>query len=161
MALLFVAVRALFYITCFVWFFGWLGLQVQAYDERFGFVLPQWTELPGMFLMATGVVLVLACAWVFIVRGRGTPAVFDPPRQFVAAGPYRFVRNPMYIGGLSMLAGFGLARRSGSILCLALALSAVIHIFVIFAEEPGLENRFGQSYVDYKKSTNRWLLKFP
>jgi len=158
---MFIALRALFYMTCFVWCFGWLALQVQPLDDRLGMALPAWGEVAGVILMVAGAALVLVCAGMFIVRGRGTPAVFDPPRHFVALGPYRLVRNPMYLGGLTLLVGFALARRSLSMLLLALGLFGVFHLFVAFIEEPGLERRFGQSYLDYKKSHNRWLPKFP
>ena len=57
---------------------------------------------------------------IFVVRGRGTPAVFDAPREFVVVGPYKYVRNPMYIGALTLLIGFGLYQHSISILVFSL-----------------------------------------
>jgi protein-S-isoprenylcysteine O-methyltransferase Ste14 len=152
--------RSLVYMTPFVAAFGWLAMQVRALDEKFGCALPSWLKFPGMFLLVAGGMIALSCACVFIARGRGTPAVFDPPRQFVVIGPYEFVRNPMYLGGLSTLVGFGFWLRSISILLLALVLLVVVHLFVVFYEEPGLAKRFGQSYLDYKRITHRWLPKF-
>jgi len=111
--------------------------------------------------MLLGGLLVLWCGGTFIGRGRGTPAVFDPPRVFVASGPYRFVRNPMYLGGLCLLAGFGLWLRSLSILLFAAVLILAFHLFVVCYEEPGLAKRFGESYISYKKRTNRWIPKGP
>jgi protein-S-isoprenylcysteine O-methyltransferase Ste14 len=78
----------------------------------------------------------------------------------VSAGPYKFVRNPMYIGGFLLLAGFGLIQRSLAILLFALALLGLFHLFVVFVEEPGLKKRFGQSYLDYKQIVKRWLPRF-
>src|SRR5947199_228504 len=80
-----------------------------------------------------------------------------PAREFVAQGPYKYVRNPMYVGGLGVLAGFGLYQRSLAIVLFALVFLCCAHLFVVFYEEPGLERRFGQSYLDYKRSVNRWL----
>jgi len=53
--------------------------------------------------------------------------------------------------------GLGLIHRSPSILLLALILAGAIHLIVIYIEEPGLEKRFGESYLHYRQSVNRWL----
>lgn len=111
--------------------------------------------------MIAGAALVLTCVGFFVLRGRGTPAPFDPPKNFVAAGPYKYVRNPMYVGGLSLLVGFGLWQQSVSILLFALLLALIVHLFVVLFEEPGLERRFSASYINYKQSVNRWLPRRP
>src|SRR5207245_10764688 len=102
----FVALRAVVYMTCFVLFWGWIALSAREFDRSFGVLLPAWTETLGIIFMPVGGLLALTCAAVFIARGRGTPAPFDPPEEFVAAGPYKYVRNPMYIGALVLLIGF-------------------------------------------------------
>jgi protein-S-isoprenylcysteine O-methyltransferase Ste14 len=157
MKTLFTTLRTLVYASAFILFFGWLALGVRPFDETLKITFPAWAGLPGTVLMAVGGLLVLLCITVFIVRGHGTPAPFDPPREFVALGPYRYVRNPMYIGGFLLLAGFSLYRQSVSMLVFALALLFLFHLVVVFVEEPGLEQRFGQSYLDYKRSVKRWL----
>jgi protein-S-isoprenylcysteine O-methyltransferase Ste14 len=81
----------------------------------------------------------------------------DPPRNFVAAGPYQFVRNPMYIGGFLVLAGFGLYEQSPAILLFALPWLLLAHLFVILYEEPHLRATFGAPYDAYCRSVRRWL----
>src|SRR5574341_359696 len=152
----FIALRTLVYVPGFLFFFGWIALGVRAYDQSVGVVLPAWTRVVGIIVMIAGSVLVLICVGVFAARGKGTPAVFDPPREFVAAGPYKYVRNPMYVGGFILLIGFGLYHHSVSILALALLLAFLFHLFVLRVEEPGLERRFDSSYRDYKNAVNRW-----
>jgi protein-S-isoprenylcysteine O-methyltransferase Ste14 len=107
--------------------------------------------------MIAGGILVMICVMVFIFRGKGTPAVFDPPSEFVAAGPYAYVRNPMYIGGFILLIGFGLYHFSLSILILSFLLFGLFHLFVVFVEEPTLEKLFGNSYIEYRKTITRWI----
>jgi protein-S-isoprenylcysteine O-methyltransferase Ste14 len=144
-------------MTGFVLIFGWIALQVRSFDRPLGVSLADEVEALGVILMAAGAILVLACASVFISRGRGTPAIFDAPRAFVATGPYQYVRNPMYVGGMMLLIGFGLCERSVSILFMALVLFVLIHLFVVFYEEPTLTRKFGTSYQEYRQSVRRWF----
>jgi protein-S-isoprenylcysteine O-methyltransferase Ste14 len=157
MKTLFLALRSVIYMSGFLLFFGWIALLVRNFDRNFGISLPDAAEIPGAILAVVGAILALACAGVFISRGRGTPAIFDAPRAFVAIGPYKFVRNPMYIGGLMLLIGFGLYERSISILFLALLLFLLVHLFVLFYEEPTLTRKFGSSYQEYRGAVRRWI----
>jgi protein-S-isoprenylcysteine O-methyltransferase Ste14 len=157
MKTLFLALRSVIYMSGFLLFFGWVALRVRTFDQSFGLSLPAATEIPGAILGVVGATLGLACAAVFISRGRGTPAIFDAPRAFVAIGPYKYVRNPMYVGGLMLLIGFGLYERSVSILFLTLLLFLLVHMFVLFYEEPTLTRKFGSSYQKYRKVVPRWI----
>jgi len=160
MQLLFRILRSLIYVPAFILGFGWIALQVRVYDKNIGMLLPQEVRWPGIILMIFGVSIVLVCVITFIFRGKGTPAAFDPPTEFVASGPYAYVRNPMYIGGFILLAGFGLYHLSVSILVLLVALFFFFHFFVLFVEEPALKKLFGKSYLDYKKNVRRWIPKW-
>ena len=154
-------IRTVVYMTGFVVLWGWLALGVRRYDPAFGFEIPDWAPLLGLALMAVGGAVALTCGFFFATHGRGTPAPFDPPREFVAVGPYRYVRNPMYIGAFLVLGGFGLVERSPSVLLLAAAAVVLAHLFVVLVEEPGLESRFGDSFRAYKRSVRRWLPRLP
>jgi protein-S-isoprenylcysteine O-methyltransferase Ste14 len=154
---LLVTLRALVYMTGFLLFFAWLALRVRTLDRFLQVALPDGSKIPGIVLMVCGGVLGLACVGTFIVRGKGTPAPFDAPREFVAAGPYRYARNPMYIGGLSLLAGLGLYEHSISIVFMAVVLLLVVHLMVVLYEEPTLRKSFGASYEEYCSTTRRWL----
>jgi protein-S-isoprenylcysteine O-methyltransferase Ste14 len=157
----FAAIRTVFYAVCFVLFWGWLASGVRGYDARLEIaVAPAWKPV-GMLVMLVGAVIVLACLASFVLRGRGTPAPFDPPVAFVPSGPYRYVRNPMYIGAALVLAGYGLWERSAAVALFSLAFLAIFHVFVVLVEEPGLERRFGESYLAYKRMVCRWLPRRP
>src|SRR5437764_6629305 len=109
---LFVTLRAALFGTFFVMFWGWVALSTRRYDSMASIPIPPASPLVGAVVLACGALLALACIVTFVVRGRGTPAPFDPPRLFVATGPYTVVRNPMYIGGWLMLVGLALVERS-------------------------------------------------
>ena len=158
MNMLFIAVRALLFSAGFILLWGWVALSLhRRYDTTLGFALSAWTPVLGIALMASGGTLAFACIATFVTRGEGTPAPMDPPRKFVATGPYRFVRNPMYIGGFLVLAGFGLYEQSPAILLFALPWLLLAHLFVILYEEPHLCATFGMPYDTYCRSVPRWL----
>src|SRR5215211_835443 len=56
-------------------------------------------------LWAIGGMILLWSFWNFLAQGRGTPAPIDPPKELVAVGFYRYVRNPMYVGIFAMIIG--------------------------------------------------------
>jgi protein-S-isoprenylcysteine O-methyltransferase Ste14 len=128
-------------------------------DRAAGRALPAVPGLPvvGTTLAVAGGLLALTCVALFVARGEGTPAPFDAPRRFVAVGPYRFVRNPMYVGAITLLVGFGLVLDAPSVFGVAFAAFFFSNLFVIFVEEPGLAARFGETYLAYRRSTNRWI----
>jgi protein-S-isoprenylcysteine O-methyltransferase Ste14 len=152
---LFTALRATIYASGFVAFWFWLTLGVRALEGSSR--LPGWTTVPGVVLMFAGVAVVLASIASFVVFGQGTPAPFDEPRQFVARGPYLWVRNPMYVGGLALLAGWALFERSPAILVFAVCWFGAAHLFVVAYEEPHLRRRFGPVYDGYCDRVPRWI----
>jgi protein-S-isoprenylcysteine O-methyltransferase Ste14 len=100
------------------------------------------------------------CAWCilsFALIGRGTPMPLDPPRRLVVRGPYRYVRNPMYLGAALALVGSALFYRSGALLAYAAAFLLLVHLFVIAYEEPTLRRTFGKDYEAYSRDVRRWL----
>lgn len=113
-------------------------------------------QVAGIAMVAVGGAIALWCIVTFVVVGKGTPAPFDPPRRFVAQGPYRFVRNPMYIGAGLALAGAALFYRSTALLAYAGSLWLITHLFVVGYEEPTLRRTFGDEYESYCRRTCRW-----
>jgi len=159
MTALFAALRTLVVATLFFGFWVAVGNWASQFDPILGGTLPAWTWPLGAALATAGAALALTCAGLFAVRGNGTPAPFDPPRNFVAFGPYRAVRNPMYIGGWLLIAGFALVARSSGVLVLSFAFLVLAHLFVILYEEPTLTTKFGPAYEKYRKTVPRWVPK--
>jgi len=116
-----------------------------------------WTGAAGVALVVCGAALYLRCAWDFAMRGRGTPAPVDPPRQLVVAGVYRYVRNPMYLGVLCMLVGEAALFHATVLLGYAGAFFLACHLFVISHEEPTLRRKFGPAHERYCAAVPRWF----
>ena len=115
------------------------------------------TSFAALFSLLAGAALFFWCLWNFAVIGRGTPAPSDPPQRLVARGPYRLVRNPMYLAALLTIAGWSLFWLSWRVAAYGALLSLLFHCFVVFFEEPGLRRRFGEDYASYCRRANRWL----
>src|SRR4030095_8150689 len=114
---MFILVRAVAYAAVFI------GFVLVYLPGRFlswsGIVAPATTGAPqiaGMIVVAIGTAIALWCVFTLGFMEKGTPAPFDPPRKLVIRGPYRFVRNPMYIGAGMTIAGAALFYEDVSIL---------------------------------------------
>ena len=158
---LFAAARGLLYASLIVWLWWWVIRLARPFDSRVALRVPAAAQSLGVALASFGGLLALACVISFAVVGLGTPAPFDAPRRFVACGPYRWVRNPMYLGALLVILGAGLYLRSPSALLVAVVFVFLAHVFVLLYEEPALERAFGDDYRRYKASVNRWLPRRP
>src|SRR5262249_48937928 len=149
MKTLFTALRAAVVAAGFV--FLWASVAETLHrscDRSLAFEWPAPFRPIGIVLMLVGGSLALACVSTFVIRGEGTPAPFDPPRKFVVVGPYKFVRNPMYIGAFTLLLGLGFYQGSPSILLFTLLWLLLDHLFVVLYEEPHLRSNFSAPYYD-------------
>jgi protein-S-isoprenylcysteine O-methyltransferase Ste14 len=116
---------------------------------------------PALVLIAVGAALYLWCLWMFAVVGRGTPGPWDAPAHVVVTGPYRWVRNPIYLAALLVVVGEACLFLSVPLLAYAGAMAVLFHIFVIGYEEPTLARRFGEAYLDYRRKVPRWRPRIP
>jgi protein-S-isoprenylcysteine O-methyltransferase Ste14 len=117
--------------------------------------------IPSGALFLLGAAMYLWCAWDFSVHGLGTPAPIDAPRTLVVSGPYRFVRNPMYLGVFCIVASRVLYFASLPVLVYFFAAASCAILFVHFYEEPHLHRVFGDQYADYCRRVRGWLPRIP
>jgi protein-S-isoprenylcysteine O-methyltransferase Ste14 len=111
----------------------------------------------GVAFLAVGLGLFCASLYNLVTHGRGTLAPWDPPRQLVVRGPYRFVRNPMISGVIFVLFGEALVSRSLPHAAWAAAFLVLNAIYIPLVEEPQLEARFGEPYSRYRRHVARFL----
>ena len=116
-------------------------------------------QVAGMLVGASGAAFALTCILTFVLVGKGTPAPFDPPRELVVQGPYRVVRNPMYLGAGLALAGAALFYRSTPLLGYVGLFLVITHLFVVLYEEPTLRHTFPGDYEAYCRRVGRWWPK--
>ena len=131
------------------------------------FALPIWigisTHHPMRYVplagtvLALGTLLLLACVREFYVTGRGTLAPWSPPRCLVTSGPYRWSRNPMYIGVVTILLGWWLLWDSRTLLTYTLVVACVFYVRVRVMEEPWAARHFGAEWETYRANVPRWI----
>jgi len=130
-------------------------LLVQSSGEAPGFVPSIW--LIGLLPLLVGLVLFFWCNGLFTFVGKGTLAPIDAPVFLVRAGPYQWVRNPMYIAVLTIILSEAILFHSLLLVGYALIVGTAVHLFVVLVEEPSLRHQFGESYETYLRTVPRWL----
>lgn len=140
---------------------GYLPYRFLLRAGKWAWPAPGAEPLAGAALIVLGVAGLLWCGWHFATTGRGTPAPFDPPKALVAKGPYRWVRNPMYVSVATILIGESLFFQTTVLLGYLAVAWLFIHLFVLLYEEPTLREKFGDSYEDYCRRVSRWIPRPP
>jgi protein-S-isoprenylcysteine O-methyltransferase Ste14 len=111
----------------------------------------------ALCLLIPGLGLSIWTARLFLQKGDGTPAPWDPPKKLVIRGPYQHVRNPMITSVLISLTAEAIYFHSWPLLVwMGIFLLANV-IYFPLSEEKGLEARFGADYARYKANVPRWI----
>ena len=107
-------------------------------------------------VILSGIVTLLD-AFIRFARADGTPAPPVPTAHLVVVGPYRYVRNPMYLAVLAIILGQALLFASWwTVLYAGIVFGAVL-LFVRFYEEPTLERTYGDEYRQYRTNVRGWV----
>ena len=118
---------------------------------------PLWQRALCLVLIVLGLVPLLESIWRFIVVGRGTLVPAVPTEHLVVSGFYAYLRNPMYLGVLTVIAGEACLFRSRSMLAELLIAWFAIESFVRLYEEPRLSRTYPQEYALYRHHVRRWI----
>jgi len=123
-------------------------------------LIDPWREnvlWPGALVMLLGVTWLLWCVRDFYVSGKGTLAPWDPPKHLVVVGLYRYMRNPMYVGVLTLVVGWSIFLTSPVLALYSVVLAVGFHVRVLVNEEPWLSSQFGSEWACYSSEVGRWL----
>ena len=111
----------------------------------------------ALCLLVLGLSMSIWTSSLFLRKGEGTPAPWDPPKRMVIEGPYRYVRNPMITSVLISLTAEAIFFQSWPLFTWMVFFFVGNAIYFPLSEEKGLENRFGEEYRQYKRNVPRWI----
>jgi protein-S-isoprenylcysteine O-methyltransferase Ste14 len=114
-------------------------------------------RVAGALLIVAGIPVLLGSFARFALQGLGTPAPAFPTRRLVVTGLYRYVRNPMYVGVLSVIFGQGLLLGSVRVLEYGILIWVAFYLFVLGYEEPTLRRTYGAEYETFCRNVSRWI----
>lgn len=111
----------------------------------------------GIFLLVLALGVDLYLFWFFSKVGHGTPIPIEPTQKIITTGLYTKSRNPMYISHL--IFALGLFFLLGHVLLLPAVLCefVLLHLFLVYWEEPNLKKRLGPTYLTYLRQIPRWV----
>ena len=129
-------------------------------DARLGqstLVTDTWAAFLSIPILAAGMVLAVRAISLFVTRGEGTLAPWDPAQVLLAEDIYRLSRNPMKTGLFLILIGECVLFRAPSLMIWTAAFMTVNALYIMWSEEPGLRRRFGPAYAAYCSHVPRWI----
>lgn len=118
-------------------------------------------QAAGGATITVGAVVLIDAFAQFALDGLGTPAPVAPTERLVVRGPYRYVRNPMYLAVLAVVTGQALVLGRPVLLAYAAAVSAAFAAFVHWYEQPALARRYGTQYDAYRQAVPGWWPRLP
>jgi protein-S-isoprenylcysteine O-methyltransferase Ste14 len=124
--------------------------------DQYDLAIPERFWVGGLIAVAAVVILVV---WPFLQfkKSGQDPAPWTPTPEIVVAGPYKFTRNPMYLGMILFCIGFAIILSDVWILILTPLCGWMIYNIAIRHEEVYMEEKFGDSYRAYKRRVRRWI----
>lgn len=117
----------------------------------------------GIALIVLGGLVNLATFIRFPVEGIGTPFPTNPPssRKVMVGGPYRYLRNPMYVSYYTVIIGEALLLSRPVLFIYLVVLAALVAGFVHWWEEPTMIKRYGTEYEAYRQQVPGWWPRRP
>jgi len=140
--------------------FGKISLLLISLNEHYSLPIYDnfYFKIIGTIFLVVGICILIYCVILHLKTGRKTPfPVVEEPKQLIVGNFYKYCRNPMYFAEIAMLLGNFFLTGYLLLLLYTLIVFLVIHLFVIYVEEPELYKIFGENYKRYVILVPRWI----
>jgi len=151
--------RFLFLFVQFLFFVIVFPLLISSFSQRIDMFFSFRNIFPtipsifiGLILTSLGYVISFWSVFTQVMIGQGTPVPVMPTQKLIIEGPYKYSRNPMWLGFGFGLIGLGILFNSISFLLVDLVVFVIGYLYLKLIEEKELALRFGKEYTKYKKS---------
>ena len=133
------------------------ALAIHFYVRPLALSVPRMLGVPVGIAIASAGIATVASARILFLRTGQNPVPWTPSPELIERGPYRFTRNPMYVGITTLLVGIGLAVDVLWLSVLALVALSIVHVIAVVKEEAYLAEKFGDAYAAYRSRVRRYL----
>jgi protein-S-isoprenylcysteine O-methyltransferase Ste14 len=114
-------------------------------------------RIPIGALMASGGAALIVWALNLFRKTQQNPTPWTPTPTLIPEGPYRWTRNPMYLGMATIQLGVGIALGNLWIIGFTPVSALIVHVIAVLPEETYLERQFGDGYITYQRAVGRYL----
>jgi protein-S-isoprenylcysteine O-methyltransferase Ste14 len=136
--------------------FTLLGVTLRYAVGPIPFPAAAWARLVGILVLLAGITIIISARTLFTRSGQ-SPAPWKPTPELILRGPYRFTRNPMYVGVTGVQIGLGVAVGNPWISLLAPVALLIVHFIAVLPEEEYLAEKFGPRYHEYCARVRRYV----
>jgi len=145
-----------------VWFgayFFWAYFKKPS-QTSFLEIRTEWIGFVGLGLIAVGLVVQI---WSTVVLSASIDTTAPVGKPLVESGPYRFVRNPIYLSGAAVFVGIYLIYANFQMVDIvaAIIVGLLVHLCVVRIEEPAARRHIGEPYDEYFRNVPRWIPRIP
>jgi protein-S-isoprenylcysteine O-methyltransferase Ste14 len=152
-----IAGSALFFVIAPLVVAAFVPWWITRWEFRPAFLNVELTRAIGSMLIIAGLPGLVDSFARFALEGLGTPAPVAPPQKLIVTGFYRYVRNPMYVGVVTVIFGQALLFGDARLVWYGALFWLVVHVFVVVYEEPTLKRTFGGEYESFRANVPRWI----
>ncbi len=132
------------------------GLALDQFVQPLSLGLGWVGGIAGLVLAAGGIALTMSAMQAYR-KAASSPDPHHMPSALIETGPYGRTRNPLYLGTLLLMLGFGVGANMPWILIASVPVMLIVHVGIVLREESYLEDLFGDRYRAYRARVRRWV----
>lgn len=151
------ALQPLCWVLLYLWFFPSVFFQITGDSWSTFLSRPLWLNALFLLILSVPGGMIVSALYVFAVYGEGTGFPYDPPKRLVTSGVYRYISNPMQLGIVLLMGGWGLILQSTAVAASSLV---ALLLFVVFKDVCNGSCQIGRqdpAWQRYQRGVGKWI----